>query len=144
MIVESSATTPSSASNNPWQPAEHPSDEEPAPLSGPKSEEKFEDNSVEDNFVAPADVDDVGVAKVDKPFEKLPDSEEYLAALERKLKKLTNPKNQEKSLLKSLTERRSDEARRYLVTNLLVFPSYEFPFFRSYFLEITTSFSAKL
>lgn len=116
MIVEGSTTTPSSASNNPWQPAEHTNGEESASPSGPKSEEKFEDN-----FVAAAD-DNVDVVKGDKPFEKLPDSEEYLAALERKLKKLTNPKNQEKSLLKSLAERRSDEARRYLVTNSCLMP----------------------
>ena len=116
MIVESGSITPASASNNPWQPEEHPDADEPVPSSGPKSEKKFEDS-----FVA-AD-DDVG--KVEKPFEKLPDSDEYLATLERKLKKLTNPKNQEKSLLKSLAERRSDEARRYLVTRQYLYHSSE-------------------
>ena len=114
MIVESGSTAPASATNNPWQPEEDPDADEPVPSSGPKSEKKFEDS-----FVA-AD-DDVG--KVAKPFEKLPDSDEYLATLERKLKKLTNPKNQEKSLLKSLAERRSDEARRYLVTRQFLYHS---------------------
>ena len=96
MIVENS----SSATNNPWQ-AESNAAESATPTdpSDPKS------NQFEDNFL------------VEKPFEKLSDSEEYLATLERKLKKLTNPKNQDKSLLKALSERRSDEARRYLVSH---------------------------
>jgi hypothetical protein len=54
-----------------------------------------------------------------KPFQKLEDSEEYLETLNRKLNKLTNPKNPEKSLLKALSERRSDEARRYLVVTFI-------------------------
>jgi hypothetical protein len=44
-----------------------------------------------------------------------------LETLNRKLSKLTNPKNPEKSLLKALSERRSDEARRYLVVTLVTF-----------------------
>lgn len=94
MIVEDN----SSASNDPW-PATSNDENSSAPC--PKSD-RFEDSFVEQT-------------PTEKPFEKLPDSEEYLAGLERKLKKLTNPKNQEKSLLKALSERRSDEARRYLV-----------------------------
>lgn len=94
MIVEDS----SSASNDPWQ-ASSKDEDSSAPI--PKSDQ-FEDNFVDQTSTS-------------KPFEKLPDSDEYLAVLERKLNKLTNPKNQEKSLLKALSERRSDEARRYLV-----------------------------
>jgi len=97
MIVEGSPAAPS---NDPWQ-ATSKEGEDDSSAEGPKSD-RFEDNFVDQT-------------SAEKPFEKLPDSEEYLAVLERKLNKLTNPKNQEKSLLKALSERRSDEARRYLV-----------------------------
>jgi hypothetical protein len=102
MTVEGS---PISASNNPWQDPDQPS---AAAILDPKSSES---QLFEDNFV---DAPSGGC----KPFQKLDDSEEYIAALERKLRKLTHPKNQEKSLLRALSERRSDEARRFLVSTL--------------------------
>ena len=105
-------------SNNPWIPSSTENESN-------KSKVNSEDNNFEDNFVEKSDdskslekSEDCLPNSVDsKPFEKLEDSDEYLASLERKLSKLTNPnpKNAEKSLLKSLSERRSDEARRYLV-----------------------------
>lgn len=56
----------------------------------------------EDNFVQPA------------PFEPLPDSDEYLAGLERKLRKLQTGKGRDKDLLKSLQQRRETAIDRLL------------------------------
>ena len=96
------------ASNNPWE-ATSANDNVPA---GSKVDNSA-DNQFEDSFVARDEQQ--ATAEASKTFEKLEDSKEYLAALERKLNKLSNPKDKEKSLVKALVERRSDEARRYLV-----------------------------
>ena len=98
------------ASNNPWE-ATSTNDNVTA---SSKVDNSASDNQFEDNFVG-RDEQQQATVEASKPFEKLEDSKEYLAALERKLTKLSNPKDAEKSLVKALVERRSDEARRYLV-----------------------------
>ena len=97
------------ASNNPWE-ATSTNDN----VTASSKVDNSANNQFEDDFVG-RDEQQQPTAEAFKPFEKLEDSKEYLAALERKLTKLSNPKDKEKSLVKALVERRSDEARRYLV-----------------------------
>jgi len=66
-----------------------------------------ESNKFEDSFTA---------TEVPPVFEKLDDSAEYLERLERKLKRLQTPSKRD-TLLKALSERRSDENRRLTVIN---------------------------
>ena len=98
------------ASNNPWE-ATSTNDN----VTASSKVDPASDNQFEDNFVGRDEQQQQVTVEGSKPFEKLEDSKEYLAALERKLTKLSNPKDAEKSLVKALVERRSDEARRYLV-----------------------------
>ena len=108
------------ASNNPWE-APSTTDNDSSIL-GPRVNNESSSHQFDDDFVNNSN-NEVTDSKVieksseeTKPFEKLEDSEEYLETLERKLKKLSTPKDKDKSLLKALAERRSDEARRYLVS----------------------------
>ena len=82
------------ALNDPWQ-SDHPS---PTPQTPSDPAAGFEDNfaSPEDNVVA--------------AVEQLPDSQEYLAALEAKLKRV----QKKGSMVKDLEKRREDEMRRFL------------------------------
>ena len=111
------------ASNNPWE-APSTTDNDSSIL-GPRVNNESISHQFDDDFVNNSNnssnkVTDSKVVEKSsegsKPFEKLEDSEEYLETLERKLKKLSTPKDKDKSLLKALAERRSDEARRYLVS----------------------------
>jgi hypothetical protein len=104
----------SSASNNPW--VLTATDKDSDSKVNPGDIHQFEDHFVlQTSTVVVVDSKSNETSVESKPFQKLEDSEEYLETLNRKLNKLTNPKNPEKSLLKALSERRSDEARRYLV-----------------------------
>ena len=116
------------ASNNPWEAPSTTDNESPSSILGPRVNNESISHQFDDDFVnnsnnsnnSSNDVTDSKVVEKSsegsKPFEKLEDSEEYLETLERKLKKLSTPKDKDKSLLKALAERRSDEARRYLVS----------------------------
>lgn len=89
---------PPPAVNNPWE-------GETSFSSSQTQEKEVEvEHQFEDNF---SDQDP------SKPFEKLDDSDEYLEKLERKLKKLTEP-SKSKTLLKALSERRTDETTRFI------------------------------
>jgi hypothetical protein len=105
----------SSASNNPWVLSATDKDSSQSKVN-PGDIHQFEDHFVlQTSTAVVVDSKSNETSVESKPFQKLEDSEEYLETLNRKLNKLTNPKNPEKSLLKALSERRSDEARRYLV-----------------------------
>ncbi len=107
------------ASNDPWEASSTTTDNESSiAILGPRVNNESS-HQFDDNFVNNKEIDSKAAEKSPeetKPFEKLEDSEEYLETLERKLKKLSTPKDKDKSLLKALAERRSDEARRYLVS----------------------------
>jgi len=110
----------SPASNNPWILSATDKDFSESKVN-PGDIHQFEDHFVLQTSTAVVVVDSKSneTSVESKPFQKLEDSEEYLETLNRKLNKLTNPKNPEKSLLKALSERRSDEARRYLVVTFI-------------------------
>ena len=103
MKVEDTMTESKPAENDPWSP-------DNAEISQNGTEAKCE--HFEDNFLPV------------KPFEKLDDSKEYLEKLEAKLAKLKNvgksDKSKNRALLNALSEKRQDEARRYLDAGTLV------------------------
>ena len=85
---------------------------------GQRHDQRGDVNSVEVENKVVKSFDDSFVqhsSTLPKPYEPLPDSAEYLAGLEKKLDKIQKKKD---SLLKDLKEKRQDEMRRLLDSEL--------------------------